>query len=455
MITLEKIAEICSGKIYGPGKGTISSVVLDSRKVEKGDLFVCLKGERTDGHLFLDQAFHRGALAALVERLPSSIPRDWNLIQVESTPSALLELASFWREQFHPVVVAVTGTVGKTTTKEMIATLLSGSFNVLKSEGNLNTELGIPLTLLKLKEKHQFLILELGLQKPGDIEILSRLSRPQVGVITQIGPAHLEYLGSVENILKEKWRLVESLPSGGIVVLNKDNQYLAQARPPENCRVAYYSLQGQGDFNGRILNEEDYQTLFEVFTESKAYTFLLPFRGKSFLQDFLAAFATASLLGIPPEEIKKASEELRILSGRGTLKRLPNGVWVMDDSYNSNPTSLLSSLDNFVSLAKGRKIAVLGDMLELGKSARFWHRKVGKSLPLALDLILLFGDLSREIKKGAEKRGFDSGRLHHFQSQEELKAFLKENLKTGDWVLVKGSRGMHLEKIIEEMERMK
>lgn len=455
MISIERIVEICGGKLYGPGKSTISSVVLDSRKVEKGALFVCLKGKRTDGHFFLDEAFKRGALAALVETLPSSLPKDWNLIQVKSTPKALFQLASFWRELFHPIVIGVTGTVGKTTTKEMIATLLSRSFFVLKSEGNLNTEFGVPLTLLKLKEKHQFLVLEMGLQKPGDIAFLARLAKPQVGVITQIGPAHLEFLGSEENILKEKWRLVESLPSGGIVILNRDNPYLSQATPASNCRTVYFSLMGKGDINGRILNEEADQTIFQVQVGQESLTLRLPFRGKSFLEDFLAAFSTTFLLGIPPEEIIEVCGNLNLVNGRGTFKALSNGINVIDDSYNSNPTSLLSSLENFVSRAKGRKIAILGDMLELGKKARFWHRKVGFSLPQNLDLVLLYGENSLEIKRGAEKRGFPQGKLFHFQSLEELKEFLGEKVRKGDWVLVKGSRGMHLEKIVEELERIR
>ncbi|MCR4428989.1 MAG: UDP-N-acetylmuramoyl-tripeptide--D-alanyl-D-alanine ligase [Caldiserica bacterium] len=455
MISIERIAEIVGGKLYGPGKGTISNVVIDSRKAEKGDLFICFKGERTDGHLFLDDAFKRGALAALVENLPPSFPREWNLIQVKSTPKSLFQLSSFWREQFHPIVVAVTGTVGKTTTKEMIATILSRSFFVLKSEGNLNTEFGVPLTLLRLREKHQFLVLEMGLQKPGDIAFLSQLAKPQVGVITQIGPAHLEFLGSEENILKEKWRLVESLPSGGIAILNRDNPYLSRAIPPRSCRAAYFSLQGKGDFNGRILNEDEEQTLFQVEAGEEEFTFNLPFRGKSFLQDFLAAFSIAYLLGVNPEEISQACASLRLVNGRGTFKVLQSGIFVVDDSYNSNPTSLSASLENFISRAKGRKIVVLGDMLELGKKAKFWHRKVGLSLPSNLDLVLLFGENSLEIKRGAQKRGFPPGKLFHFSSLEELKDFLREKLQKGDWVLVKGSRGMHLEKVVEELERIR
>ncbi|MGB9553979.1 MAG: Mur ligase family protein, partial [bacterium] len=178
MIALEKIAAICSGRIHGTFRGNISSISLDSRKIEKGDLFICLKGEKTDGHFYLDQAFQRGAFAALVERVPDILPENWTLIQVESTSKALLDLASYWRNQFHPIVIGVTGTVGKTTTKEMIATLLSGTFNLLKNEGNLNTEFGVPLTLFKLRENHQLLVLELGLQKPGDVRILSQLTRP-------------------------------------------------------------------------------------------------------------------------------------------------------------------------------------------------------------------------------------------------------------------------------------
>jgi|YelNatPaOPRAMG01_1025707.scaffolds.fasta_scaffold00657_13 UDP-N-acetylmuramoyl-tripeptide--D-alanyl-D-alanine ligase len=455
MITLEKIAEICSGRIHGTSRGSISSVVLDSRKVEKGDLFICLKGERTDGHLYLDQAFQRGALAALVERVPAHPSENWTLIQVESTFRALFDLASYWRSQFHPIVIGITGTVGKTTTKEMTAALLSKAFNLLKSEGNLNTELGVPLTLLKLRESHQLLVLEMGLQKPGDIRVLSQLTRPHIGIITEVGPAHLEYLGSVKNVAREKLCLVESLPKGGIVILNKDNPFLSQAKLPEKVKAYYFSLEQKADFSGRILEEKDEHTLLEVSTESSSLVLALPFRGRAFLYDFLAAFAVAFLLGVPLSDIKKTSEVLSLVKGRGTVKRLPNKFYVVDDTYNSNPTSLLASLNNFVSLAQGRKIAVLGDMLELGKEARLWHRKVGESLPRDLDLVLLLGELSQEIKRGAERSGFDSGRFYFFSSQEELLAFLQQNLREGDWVLVKGSRGMQMERIVEAVENMK
>lgn len=455
MVSLERIANICEGKLYGRGDCIPLSIVLDSRVVSRGDLFVCIKGQRTDGHLYLVDAFRKGAIGALVEKVPPGFPGSWNLIQVSSTPDALLKLARFWRDSFHPVVVAVTGTVGKTTTKEMVALMLSQSFTVLKSEGNLNTEFGVPLTIFKLNEKPQFLVLELGLQKPGDIERLTKVARPQVGIITQIGPAHLEYLGSVDNILKEKLRLIEHLPAGGIVVLNKDNKYLASIRPRENLNTVYYSLKEKAEIRGKILRQEENQTLLNVESQGKAFDFSLPFTGKAFIEDFLAAFSACFLLGVSPQAMSRALQNFKILPGRGEVKCLPNGVWLIDDSYNSNPTSLFASLENFVSLAKGRKIAVLGDMLELGKDAAFWHRKAGESLPQEINLFFLVGKLVREIARGAIRNGLDRSRIQCFESHDELNFYLKNSLKPGDWVLVKGSRGMGMERIIEEMEKMR
>lgn len=454
-LKISEISQIVEGKLLGDGSAIIRGVSLDSRSVSPGDLFLAMKGQNTDGHFFLNEAFEKGALAALVEKTPELLPESWNLIVVHHTEEALDKLAKSWRDRFSPTVIAITGSAGKTTTKEMIATLLSSSAQVLKSEKNFNTQYGIPLTLFKLTKKDKFLLLELGLQEPGDVAHLTYLTRPNIGVITCIGPSHLQFLGSIDTVFKEKWELIKSLPVGGMAILNADDPYLQKGQPPTRINAFYFSLQKKTDFFARIIRQGPEFTDAEIYYPEGVMNISLPFGGKGLIYDFLASFAVAYLLGIPKDKIIRSLRDFAIPEGRGNLKILPSGLYVIDDSYNANPQSLEESIESFQKRATGRQILVLGDMLELGKETPRFHRQVGRKIGNGVYHLFLLGPYSKEIGKGAEEEGFKTSRIHHFLSLKDLLVALQEIIQPGDWILVKGSRGMHMEKIIEEMEHMK
>ncbi|MEI6509912.1 MAG: UDP-N-acetylmuramoyl-tripeptide--D-alanyl-D-alanine ligase, partial [bacterium] len=447
-LTLAEIAGISGGTLHGLGGMKPRALALDSRLVEEGDLFAALRGERTDGHLFLNQARQRGAMAALVEETTSVRPEGLALIIVPSCPDALLSLATALRDRFKGPVVAITGTAGKTTTKEMVALLLESAGSVLKSEGNWNTELGLPLALSFLTPAHRFLVQEVGLQKPGDVRLLGRLLRPTTAVITEIGPAHLEYLGSVERILEEKWELVLSLVPGGFAVLNADN-VLLRSRKGEIPNALWYGLEEPADFRSLEIRLEGGDTWLTVATPFGEGQFRLPFQGDHLLRDFLASLAVALPLGLSLEQAGNRIAHFQLPQGRGSLVERDGITWV-DDSYNANPTSTEAALAAFCRRATGRRLVVLGDMLELGESAATLHRSLGQSIPVGCECLFLLGDLSRHTAKGALENGYPLEKVRHFETMESLQESLRSTLHPGDWVLLKGSRGMQLEKILEE-----
>ncbi|MCX5970106.1 MAG: UDP-N-acetylmuramoyl-tripeptide--D-alanyl-D-alanine ligase [Coprothermobacterota bacterium] len=449
-LTLVEIASIVGGTTQGAGSVKPRALALDSRLVLEGDLFAALRGERTDGHLYLEQARRRGAVAALVEATPSVRPEGLSLIVVPSCPSALLRLAAALRERFLGPVVAITGTVGKTTTKEMIALLLESAGPVLKSEGNWNTELGLPLALSYLTPAHRFLVQEIGLQKPGDVRLLARLLRPTTAIITEIGPAHLEYLGSVERILEEKWELVRNLAPGGLAVLNADNALL-RFRKEEIPHALWFGLREPADFRSLEIRQEGAGTWLTVATPYGEGQFWLPFVGDHLLRDFLGTLAVVLSLGLSLEQAGSGITRFQLPPGRGCLVEREGIFWV-DDSYNANPTSTEAALATFCRRATGRRLVVLGDMLELGESAAILHRNLGGLIPVGCEGLFLFGDLSRHTAKGALENGYPRERIRHFETIESLQDSLRSTLRPGDWVLLKGSRGMHLEKILEERE---
>lgn len=363
-LNLNQICELSGGILQGNGDAVANSVIIDSRQVEPGSIFFCLQGQHTDGHLYLAEAFKNGAIAAVVEK-DVIAPAGFHLIRVPSTGQALLRLAAHWRSLFHPRTIAITGTAGKTTTKELIAFLLEDQAPVLKSAGNQNTEFGIPLTLFRLDETHQYLILELALQEPGDVSLLANLAQPEVGVLTEVGPAHLEFMGSLERVLEEKWSLFSYLPKrGGVAVLNGDNPLIRQRHLPAGIKTVYYSFGGVGDVSGRLTREEE-QPEIEINAFGSHVSFSLPFAGNHLIKDFLAAFTVCTILGLKTEDMACKIMSFQIPSGRGRTHALKEGVFLIDDSYNANPLSALAALEDLSRRASKRRIAVLADMLEL------------------------------------------------------------------------------------------
>jgi len=430
----------------GPADSSFEGAAIDSRQVEPGDLLFALKGERQDGHDFVAQAIGAGAAGAVIER-PVEAPKDAALFQVSDSLGALQRLAAWWRRKHDVKVAAVTGSVGKTTCKELIASVLGRKYRTLKSEGNLNTEIGIPLTLLQLREEHERAALEFGMYARGDIALLSRIALPRIGVVTNIGPVHLERLGSQGAITAAKAELIEALPRDGIAVLNGDDSRTAALASRTEARVLYYGLSSQCDVRGSEVVGRGLEGIeFELTANGESVRVRLPLPGKHYVYPALAAAAVALEEGMALNEVADALEasrpdlRSRVLSGR-------NGATILDDSYNASPASMLAALDLLAELP-GRRIALLGEMLELGAAEEDGHRQVGERAATACDLLLVVGERAKPLAEAAEGGSAEVRRLN---SNAEAIDALESELREGDHLLIKASRATAFEEVVSAL----
>jgi UDP-N-acetylmuramoyl-tripeptide--D-alanyl-D-alanine ligase len=448
-ITTPDVWEAARGVLVAsraPVDATFARGAIDSREVQPGDLFFALRGEREDGHEFVSQAIDAGASGAVVER-PLDAPDGAAVFHVSDSPHALQRLAAWWRRRHDIQVTAVTGSVGKTTCKELIASVLSTRFRTLKSEANLNTEIGIPLTLLRLTKEHQRGVLEFGMYARGDIALLSRIALPRIGVVTNIGPVHLERLGSQGAITAAKAELVEALPADGVAILNGDDARTAGLASRTQARVVYFGLSERcavraTDLVSRGLDGID----FRLTTPIDSADMRLPLAGRHHIYAALAAAAVAIEEGMALSEIAAALAETR-LDLRSRILPGPNGSTILDDSYNASPASMQAALD-LLSELPGRRIALLGDMLELGSAEREGHRRVGERAASACDLLLTVGERARVIADGARDAGAE---VRHLTSTTEAIDALKHELRAGDHLLIKASRAMAFEEVVSAL----
>lgn len=430
-----------------------SRVVIDSRQVGPGDLFVALQGEREDGHDYMGQALAKGAKGIIAERRPEGLPEGMApgaLFLVKDTLGALQGLARFWRARHRLEVVGVTGSVGKTTAKEAIAAVLGEQYCVLKSPGNLNSETGLPLSLLTLESFHQIGVLEMGMYGLGEIATLCAIAQPRIGVVTNVGPSHLERLGSMEAIAKAKGELVESLPSSGVAILNGDDPRVRAMTERTSARCLLYGEDPSCDLWADEVVGEGLQGLhFRLHWagESRQVLFSLP--GRHNLSAALAAAAVGFTLGLSWEQViaglgkEHELRRMKVYSG-------PGGSTILDDTYNASPASTLAALDLLAEM-KGRRIAVLGDMLELGAYEEEGHRSVGRRATQVADVLIVIGTLAQIMGQEAQICGLPE--VYFASSKEQAEAYLAPQLRPGDYLLIKGSRGMELESIVEHLRR--
>lgn len=432
----------------GGGDAVFTGVTIDSRRVEPGNLFVALRGERFDGHRFADQAVRNGASALLLSR---RVPVRAPYVEVDDTRIALGRLAAHWRARVGATVVAVTGSNGKTTVKEMIASILARVGSVLATSGNLNNDIGVPLTLLRLDPSHRFSVVELGANHAGEIAALVALARPSVSVITNAAPAHLEGFGSIEGVARAKGEIFEGLPPQGTAVINADDRFAslwkALAAPR---RVITFGLRSDADVFASSAEggDRDGCQTFRLHTPMGQSVVRLPLAGQHNILNALAAAAVGCAQFVPPEAIREGLESIRSVKGRLQLVRADSGARLIDDTYNANPASLESGLQALVGFP-GRKLLVLGDMAELGPEASRWHAQAGQmARELGVTGLLAVGDLSRDAV-----RAFGDG-AEHFPDAETLVAALRPLLSSETVVLVKGSRCMRMERVVDAlMER--
>ena len=459
MLTLAQVLAATRGELRGSHATELPfrRLVVDSRAVTPGALFVALQGQKHDGHAFVAQALAQGAAGALVERIPADCA--WAraadtegppLIVVESTGQALLDMARYALDrQPNLEVVGITGSLGKTTTKEVVASVLSTRRKVLKSEGNLNSEIGLPMTVVNgLDQPYEIAVLEMAMYQQGDIRLLARLARPRVGVVTAVLPVHLERLGTIERIQQAKQELVEELPSNGVAVLNADDPRVAQMATVTAARPLRYGVSEAADVRAEAISSQGLLGVyFDLLHGGERHRVHLPLLGAQSVHAALAAAAVGLEEGLTLSEVAQALQELsptlRLLVVDGI-----NGSRVVDDSYNASPESVLAALNLLRELPGRRKIAVLGDMLELGSEEESSHRRVGNRAAAVLDLLIVYGPRSRATADEARRSGLASSQVIEAGSHEEVVQLLRSRLRPGDEVLVKGSLAMGMSAVV-------
>ena len=461
-MTLEAMAKACHGQLIGANSIqylNAQGIVTDSRKVKDGYVFAALRGERTDGHNFIAQVFESGALAVISEqRLDISRP----YILVESSKQAIKDLAAFYLSGLNLKVTGISGSVGKTSTKEMIASVLSQKFKVHRTEGNFNTEIGLPLTIFKIRDEHQAAVLEMGISEPGEMHRLASISRPDIAVITNIGLAHLKTLHSREGILKAKTEMFDHLKDHAAVILNGDDDMLSTIAQVQGKEPVFYGIGTEKPrtavYNSKTLYASDIESLglkgirLVIHTPEGDFHTRIPIPGRHNIYNALAAAAVGRQLGLTNEEIKAGIEHARTIDGRTNLIE-SRGMTIIDDCYNANPVSMKASID-VLSTADGRTVAVLGDMGDLGENERSLHYDVGVHLASKkIDVLFCAGTLIQETARAAVQQNPDC-EVHVFASRDEMLKELLPFLREGDSVLIKASHFMEFHEVVEEIITM-
>lgn len=450
----------------------VTAFVVDSREAGPGSVFVAFSGEHADGHAFVADAFARGAIAALVERSPGG---DWPVIDarnaaappaspvqfgplpliiyVNDTLRALQTVAAAWRARLDTRIVGITGSVGKTSTKELTAAVLARRYRTLKSVGNQNNEIGVPLTLLNLRPEHERAVIEMGMYAQGEIDLLCRLARPVIGVVTMIGPVHMERLGSMEAIIAAKRELVAALPEDGVAVLNVDDPRVMGMAAHTRARVFTYGLDPRADLWADGIDSMGLDGVrFTLHHGDETLTVGVPLLGRHSVHTALRAAAVGLLEGLSWEEIVAGLDDngvqLRLVVSDG-----PRGSLLIDDTYNSSPDSALAAL-NLLAELPGRHIAVLGDMLELGRAEKQAHRVVGRRAADVADLIIAVGPRARTIGAEALALGVPTDHVHLVDDALTAVPILEDTIRAGDVILVKGSLGMRMDRIVTGLGRI-
>ncbi len=454
--TGREIAEATGGDlIRGNVDQVFSDVSTDTREPLAGKLFIPLQGPRFDGHSFLPAAVSAGAAGLLVregeEGHLKEIRSDITVVRVRDTLTALGEIAGFWRRKFDLPVVAITGSAGKTTTKEMAAQMLAGSKQILKTEGNFNNLIGLPLTLLRLRPVHEVAILEMGTNVPGEIGRLSRIAAPDLGLITNIGPAHLEGLKSVALVKEEKGELFRLLSRQGTAVVNVDDDAVRELAARRSGRQITYGLKRAAEVAAEEVVHSARGLSFVLRIGDKRGKVAMAAPGNHNLMNALAAAALGRALGVDPDVIRRGLQAFRPIPGRMEITQLKNGAFLINDAYNANPVSVREALLTLRNLRGGRRgTVILGDMLELGEGAGAWHEEIGGLLAATgVDRIFLLGTFARQTAKGAEEKGVPPARIEFPATPEEIAERLAPILQAGDWLLVKGSRAMKMEEVVK------
>ncbi|TYQ13058.1 UNVERIFIED_CONTAM: UDP-N-acetylmuramoyl-tripeptide--D-alanyl-D-alanine ligase [Acetivibrio alkalicellulosi] len=453
-LSCAEIIKATNGMLLSGSKDSIfNSVSTDSRNINTGDLFVPIKGEKFDGHEYIVESLKKGAVGSITEKDIKLDDKNKVLIKVEDTLKALRDISAFYREKFDIPFVGITGSVGKTSTKEMVSSVLGKVLNVLKTKGNFNNEIGVPLTIFGLDSFHQAAVVEMGMSGLGEISRLTSIVKPNIAIITNIGLCHIEKLGSKKNILKAKMEILEGLNSKGLVILNGDDKLLYGLKGLLKYRTVFYGFEEGMDYqayNVKSLGEKG--SLFEIEIKAKEYKVKVPVPGIHNIHNALASIAAGIELGIPEDKIIAGIEEFT--PGNMRLNIINhNGVKIINDAYNASPQSVEAAITVLADISSGKRtIAVLGDMYELGDLTYSSHFDIGKfAVSQGTDYIVAVGENSDIISSGAISAGAETDKVYKFKENNEAGKFLKDFIKNGDVILVKGSRGMKMEEIVNQL----
>ena len=469
--TTKAVAEISKGTLIGNSELEVKGCIIDSRQARGGEIFFALPGGTVDGHDYIDAVWNNGAVLVIAEEARfqelakrPSVPEGKALLLVKSVFTTLQELALYWRLGLGCKVVGVTGSNGKTTTKDMITAVLSRQFRVYCNKGNHNNELGLPLTILNAPLGTEVLILEMGMRGLGEIKALCDIAKPDIGVITNIGTAHLELLLTQERIAQAKWELVEALPDDGIAIINAEDLFSVGKAKHDSHLIRYYGIEGEFALpHIKGVKPRPWKALgttFDVTFQDETSTANLPLPGTHNVLDALAALAVGTVFGVSLAEGCLALGELVLSQMRLEVRHGIKGTVLINDVYNANPVSMKASLQILKERAgENKSLAILGEMYELGTEAESGHREVGQTLAeLGVSQLITVGELAEEIAKGARMAGYAEERITVTRTREEgiKKAQALINmLEPGTWVLIKGSRGMKMEEITAQLERAK
>ena len=452
-MTLANIAAACGGTYHGNEEDQnkeVLSITTDSRKAEPGCLFIAIRGERVDGHDFVDSVFEKDALCVLSEQeLPEA---KGNYILTESTLQAIKDIAEFYRQQLSAKVVGITGSVGKTSTKEMIASVLSEKYRVLKTLGNFNNELGLPLTVFRLTEEDEIAVLEMGISDFGEMTRLAKIARPDTCVITNIGTCHLENLGDRDGVLKAKTEIFKYLKKDGHIVLNGDDDKLCTVKEYEGIKPVFFGMESDKDiYADEIVSRGLKGMTCRIHVGEESFTTDIPMPGRHMVYNALAATAVGRIYGLTLEQIRHGIETLEAISGRFHMIETDRFL-IVDDCYNANPMSMKASLDALKDGA-GRRVAILGDMGELGENEVQLHAEVGEhAAQCGIDVCICTGPLSANIAKMARKN--PELIVIEEPDRDSLLSHLSDYVQTGDTILVKASHFMQFEKVVAALQEM-
>lgn len=426
----------------------INRISLDSRKITRGDVFWAIRGKTHDGHQFVESALKQDAAACIVEETYPDNKSCQPLIKVENTLAALQSFARWYRSRYSVISIGITGSYGKTTTRELLHSVLSVKKDGIQSQFNYNNEIGVPLTVLNLKSRHQYLVVEMGAAKPDDIRPLAEISQPQVGIITGIGPAHLTGFKSIDQIVQTKGDLIAALPKEGFAVVPGANPWTEAFRKRARCRVLSVGIGSENTWSATGIQSRNNELWFQ--TDGQKYR--LPIGGRHQVTTGLAAIAVAKEYGYSSEDIQLGFNRFQVVSGRGRIvQQLP---WtVIDDTYNANPVSCRAACEMLGSWETlGRRILVLGDMLELGEESALYHTKLGEiAARSGIDTLLTLGQQGENIERGIRNAGNKNMDFASFVDPQALTSELNDRLREQDVILVKGSRGMRMERIVQSL----